>query len=56
MKTESSNAKPAPVRLNELVLRKPTDNRDQADPDAVTERHFFAENDDQVGTEQPSGS
>jgi hypothetical protein len=61
MKTGSSTAKPAPARLIELVRGKPTGSRDQpdrgaADPDAVTERHLFLENDDQVGTGQPSGS
>jgi len=59
MKTGPS--KPAPARLIELVRGKPTDNRDQpdrdpVDPDAVTERHLFAEDDDEVGPGQQKGS
>jgi hypothetical protein len=61
MKTGSSKAKPAPARLIEFVRGKLTDERGQpdhvaADPDAITERHVFAENEDQLGTGQPLGS
>jgi hypothetical protein len=60
MKTSPTRPKPAPDRLIELVRGQGTDNRDQpdreADPDAITERHSFAENDGRAGTGQPNGS